>query len=294
MTTWTQLTPSRLHQCGKLQAYGMTNVGRVRKSNEDNFLIDETLGLCIVGDGMGGHEAGEIASAEALEALRFFIRHRLQTGAGAAPPDEDDTVPAIQPGLPIKRPTVQDDPDATLSDGSMPAVATVFDAVEYANAHLYKQNQSQSMEEGRGMGTTLTGWWQFLPGAPVVVFHVGDSRLYLLRDGQLQQLTKDQTLYQQALDMGQTNHMPARNLLLQAVGPSDYVNPEVFPYNMQSGDLYLLCSDGLHSGVPDNVIQDALRKTHADNLPQICEMLIDLANQYGGKDNVTVVLARHP
>lgn len=290
MTTWTQLTPSRLHLCGNMQAFGMTNVGLVRKSNEDNFLIDESLGLCIVGDGMGGHEAGEIASAEAIEALRYFIRHTVQDGR-SAPPDDDDTVPSFQTGL-IQRKPDMNDPDATWTDGSMPAVASIFDAVEYANAHLYRQNVSNAQAEGRGMGTTLTGWWQFLPGAPVIVFHVGDSRLYLLRDGQMQQLTKDQTLYQQAVDMGQTNNMPARNLLLQAIGPSDYVSPEVFPHATRAGDLYLLCSDGLHSGVPDQAILEILRRTGAQNLEQSCIDLINLANQYGGKDNVTVLLAR--
>ena len=271
-----------------MQTFGMTNVGRVRKSNEDNFLIDAALGLCIVGDGMGGHEAGEIASAEAIEALRYFIKHSLFEGRGN-PLDDDDTVPSFKAGTALQK-SNNDDPDATWSDGSMPAVATVFDAVEYANAHLYKQNVSNAQPEGRGMGTTITGWWQFVPGAPVVIFHVGDSRLYLLRDGQMQQLTKDQTLYQQALDMGRTDNMPARNLLLQAVGPSDYVSPEVFPHTTRSGDLYLLCSDGLHSGVPDHVILDVLRNTQ--NLEQGCMDLISLANQYGGKDNVTILLAR--
>lgn len=273
-----------------MQAFGMTNVGRVRKSNEDNFLIDESLGLCIVGDGMGGHEAGEIASAEAIEALRYFVKHMLSEGRGR-PLDDDDTVPSFKAGTGIKQ-SNNDDPDATWSDGSMPAVATMFDAVEYANAHLYKQNVSNAQAEGRGMGTTITGWWQFIPGAPVVIFHVGDSRLYLLRDGQMQQLTKDQTLYQQALDMGRTENMPARNLLLQAIGPSDYVSPEVFAHTTRSGDLYLLCSDGLHSGVPDQVILDILRKIDPNNLEQGCQALINIANQYGGKDNVTVLLTR--
>lgn len=271
-----------------MQTFGLTNVGRVRKSNEDNFLVDDALGLCIVGDGMGGHEAGEIASAEAIEALRHFIKHSMLEGHSAAPPDEDDTVPAITQHA--HKQASQDDPDATWSDGSMPAVATVFDAVEYANAHLYQQNLNNAHPEGRGMGTTITGWWQFIPGAPIVIFHVGDSRLYLLRDGKMTQLTKDQTLYQQALDMGRTENMPARNLLLQAVGPSDYVSPEVFPHTTRSGDLYLLCSDGLHSGVPDHVILDVLRNTQ--NLEQGCTDLINIANQYGGKDNVTVLLAR--
>jgi protein phosphatase len=263
LTNWTQLSPSRLHRCDSILAFGMTDVGRVRKSNEDNFLIDEALGLFVVGDGMGGHEAGEIASAAALRTLRDFVQKTLNT-----------------------------DPDATWSDGSMPAVETMFAAVEYANLDLYRQNVANLHPEGRGMGTTLTGWWQFAHGAPIVVFHVGDSRLYLFRAGQLTQLTKDQTLYQQAVDLGRVDHLPARNLLLQAVGPSDTITPEVFTHPVKSGDLYLLCSDGLHSGVTDQAILNVLGLATADNLPERCAELIALANQTGGKDNITVLLAR--
>jgi protein phosphatase len=281
-----QLSPSRLHQCGSLFAFGMTDVGRVRKANEDNFLIDEGLGLMAVGDGMGGHHGGEIASAEALQALRDFIQSTLNQQQ-LAQLGEDDTVPRFASPAVIAR---QLDPDATW-DSAMPAVQAVFSAMEHANTQLYQKNVQNMHGEGRGMGTTLVGCWQFVPGAPIVVFNVGDSRVYLQRGTSLTQLTKDQTLFQQALDMGCTENMPGRNLLLQAVGPSDLITPQVFTHATRSGDVYLLCSDGLHGAIDDNQISQIMAHARRDNLEQCCQELIALANQNGGKDNITALLA---
>lgn len=272
-----------------MSAFGMTDVGRVRKANEDNFLIDEGLGLMAVGDGMGGHQSGEIASAEALQAMRGFIQSTLhqQHQQQISQLNEDDTVPRFAPAGVMAR---QFDPDATW-DSAMPAVQAIFAAMEYANSQLYQRNLQNLHGEGRGMGTTLVGCWQFVPGAPMVVFNVGDSRVYLQRDGQLTQLTKDQTLYQQAIDMGHTENMPGRNLLLQAVGPSDAVTPQVFTHATRSGDVYLMCSDGLHGAIDDGQISQILGQANRANLEQCCQELIALANQNGGRDNITALLA---
>lgn len=265
----------------------MTDVGQVRKANEDNFLIDEGIAMMAVGDGMGGHDAGEVASAAALEAVRDFIQKTLNP-QHAANQVSDDTVPHFA----VATPAVLDiDPDATWADSSMPAVQTVFAAMDYANLTLYERNTKNLHAEGRGMGTTLVGFWQFVPGAPIVVFNVGDSRLYLQRAGSLSQLTKDQTLYQQALDMGCIDNMPARNLLLQAIGPSDAITPEVFTHPTRSGDVLLLCSDGLHGAMTDEEIAAILARASADNLEQCCKELISLANANGGRDNITALLA---
>jgi serine/threonine protein phosphatase PrpC len=173
----------------------------------------------------------------------------------------------------------------------MPAVETIFAALENANQYLYQENVANMQAEGRAMGTTLVGYWQFVPGAPIVVLNIGDSHLYLYRDGQLTQLTKDQTLYQQAIDMGQTEYLPPRNLLLQAVGPSADVTPEMFTHPTKVGDIYPLCSDALHSYVNDSDIGDILRQTNAGTLAQSCSNFIALANRHGGRDNTTVLLA---
>ncbi len=270
----------------------MTHVGKVRRSNEDNFLIDEALGLFMLGDGMGGHANGGIASALALQAVRDFIQNTLNQPR-AADFGEDDTLPH-----PAHRHAEfkEIDPEATWADSSMPAVQTVFAAIDYANHRLYQQNNGNGNGSGneyaprQGMGTTLVGCWQCVPGAPVVIFNVGDSRLYLQRDGEFRQLTKDQTLFQQALDMGVTENLPGRNLLLQAIGPAESIAPEVFIHTTCRNDVYLLCSDGLHGVVSDAVISNIMAQTRIENLEQGCAELIQLANAGGGKDNITVVL----
>ncbi len=255
------------------QAFGMTDVGVVRTSNEDNFLIDAALGLLLVGDGMGGHDAGEVASADALLAVRDFIRD-LPRGEAQRPVSAAASY----------------DPDATWSDNTMASVMTLFDAVEYANARIYAKNLAQGNGEGHGMGTTLTGFWQSSECGPLVVFHVGDSRLYRYRDGDLSLLTRDQTLYQQALEEGMVDNLPPRNMLLQAVGPSAVVRPEVKPHTVQPGDVYLLCSDGLHGSVPHGLIADAMAATDATRLDQACADLIAAAKQHGSRDNITALL----
>ena len=273
MSNWKQLSPSLYHHLSLGPAFGASDVGLVRPSNEDNFLIDEQLGLVIVGDGMGGHEGGEIASASAIIAVRDFIR--------AFSRDRQSNAQPVQ---------VSCDPDATWSDKMMPAVMVLFDAVEFANTRLYEQNLANLNGDGRGMGTTLTGLWQYLDRDRLVVFHVGDSRLYRYRDGQLSLLTRDQTLYQQALDEGHVDYLPARNLLLQAIGPTATVKPEVRSHIYQAGDLYLLCSDGLHGEAPHAAMQEIMARTSADRLEQSCADLIDLAKQHGSRDNITAVL----
>lgn len=263
----------------------MTDVGQVRKANEDNFLIDEGIAMMAVGDGMGGHDAGEVASAAALEAVRNFIQMTLNPNH-VANQNSDDTVPHFAP---VQLQEI--DPDATWADSSMPAVQTVFAAMDHANLELYERNTKNLHAEGRGMGTTLVGLWQFVPGAPIVIFNVGDSRVYLQRANVLSQLTKDQTLYQQALDMGCVDNMPARNLLLQAIGPSDTITPQVFTHPTRSGDVFLLCSDGLHGAMTDEEISHILADANSANLEQCCKDLIALANANGGRDNITALLA---
>lgn len=273
MSNWQQLSPSLYHRLSFGQAFGVTDTGLVRKSNEDNFLIDPELGLVIIGDGMGGHDGGEIASASALTSMRDFLEKFVRDNAANQP----SATPAY-------------DPDATWSDATMPAVMAVFDAVEFANARLYTQNCANHYGEGRGMGTTLTGLWQYLNQGLLVVFHVGDSRLYRYRDGKLSKLTRDQTLLQQALDSGQAENLPPPNLLLQAIGPGASVKPVIRSHPYHPGDLYLLCTDGLHGAASDSAIAHILQQSAAHTLEQSCLDLIALAKQNGSRDNITALL----
>jgi serine/threonine protein phosphatase PrpC len=273
MNTWTQLSPSIYHRLAFGSAYGLTDVGLVRQSNEDNFLIDPDLRIVAVADGMGGHDGGEIAAHLALSSLR--------TSLLAADPFRC-ALPA--PGALL-------DPDATWQDEHMCAVLAVHQAVEDANGQVYGANLRKGHGEGAGMGTTLTGFWQWMPDGPLAVFHVGDSRLYRCRDGELAILTRDQTLYQQALEAGVSDGLPPRNLLLQAIGPTAAVAPDVKVCALQPGDLYLLCSDGLYGNTPHGAIAQAMKRASAQSLDACCEALVALAKAHGSRDNITAVLA---
>jgi serine/threonine protein phosphatase PrpC len=279
---WKQLSPSVPHRLDLGVAFGMTDTGTVRSSNEDNFLIDRKLGLVAVADGMGGHEAGEVASADALTALAHFIRASVE-------PDGDATVPNFKPSA---FDPAQTDPDATWTDATMGAMIALHDAVEFANQRMYQTNLANDRGDGGGMGTTLTGLWQPAPDGPVFVFHVGDSRLYRLRRGQLTQLTRDQTMYQQAVDAGAVSHLPPRNLLLQALGPAPEIKPELQIQAVAPGDLYLLCSDGLYGASTDQRIAAVLAGASAGDLETSCAQLIEMAKQDGSRDNITAVLLK--
>lgn len=269
MYVWKQLSPSVEHQLALGPAFGMTDTGTVRPSNEDNFLIDPSLGLLAVADGMGGHEAGEVASSDALIALADFIRAKAARGPAVAFDD--------------------DAPDADV-DAGWRAMDTLHDAVEFANDRMYRTNVENRRGNGGGMGTTLTGIWQPQADGPALVFHVGDTRLYRLRAGSLVQLTRDQTVYQRAFEAGARQNLPPRNLLLQALGPSCGIKPELQTRPVTPGDLYLLCSDGLHSAIADEQIAAVLGQAQAEDLGASCAQLIAMAKLHGSRDNITVVL----
>lgn len=267
------MTDSPLSACGphclaNALAYGVSDVGSVRQSNEDNFLVEPALGLLAVADGMGGHEAGALASTEALTSLRQALKAH--------------SVDVINDGA---------DPDATWSDPDMQAASRLHNAIDQVNQCVYQQNVARHMSEGSGMGTTLTGLWRPQPDGPLLVFHVGDSRLYRYRDGELSLLTRDQTWYQQALEAGKVDRLPARNLLLQAIGPGPKVEPQVRVQPVQPGDLLMLCSDGLHGCVPHQEMHQVLSVARRDTLDTACQRLVDLTREYAGRDNVTVLLA---
>ena len=279
---WKQLTPSTPQQLGLGIAFGMTDVGTVRATNEDNFLIDPELGLVAVADGMGGHEAGEVASASALGALAHFLR-------ASGVQDGDSTVPNF---IPSAFNPVHADPDATWTDATMGAMIRLHDAVEFANARMYQTNLADAKGDGGGMGPPLPGLWQPAADGPVFIFHVGDSRLYRLRHGELVQLTRDQTMYQQSIEAGMLHNLPGRNLLLQALGPAPEVAPELQIQALAPGDVLLLCSDGLHGACADADIGTVLQGAAGRAPGEVCAQLIEMAKRAGSRDNITALLIR--
>jgi protein phosphatase len=221
-------------------------------------LLLPEMNLLAVADGMGGHVGGDIASTEALLLVWKHLRAQHTPGS--------DTESLRQ----------------------------LHEAVLSANSTLFRNNVAAGLGDGYGMGTTLTGMWQPHSDGPAFVFHVGDSRIYRYRDGQLVQLTHDQTLYQQALEAGMKGILPPRNLLLQAIGPGEEVRPDVFSQTLAPGDLYLLCSDGLYGASTHEALAALLATAGSHNLPETCAALVERAKQDGSRDNITAILLLCP
>ncbi len=250
-----------------LESIGLTDVGRRRKLNEDHYLVDPESNLYAVCDGMGGHNAGEVASKMAIETLESFIQKSQR--------EKEITWPY---GL-----------DVNLSfDGNR-----LKTAIKLANKKVYKA--ADNREDYTGMGTTLVA--AVVTGNVMTVGSVGDSRCYLLRGDKLQQLTQDDSWVSAAwaegiLSADEIEKHPLRNVITKAVGAKDGLEIDVHEHQLQGGDVVLICSDGLHSMISDEAILKAITPFPA-TLQEAAQKLIDAANEAGGKDNVTVVLLRY-
>ena len=243
-----------------IKSWARTDVGHKRKHNEDAFLVDKDLGLYAVADGMGGHAAGEVASAQAVKSIRD----------------------ALAEGKPIleaftKSPTVE----------SREQIASLMErAIHKACADIYAIAGSDLGK--RGMGTTVVAL--LAAGRKAVVGHVGDSRVYLYRNGRAHQLTEDHTIIQEQLKRGlitkeQVPTADNKNVITRAVGIQPSVAVDTLVTDLLPGDLFVLCSDGLHGYLQDDELPQLLAQER-DKLP---DLLVDLALQRGGKDNVTAV-----
>jgi protein phosphatase len=237
-----------------LLAGGKTDRGLSRKKNEDNFCVEEGLGLFAVADGMGGHAGGEVASTMAEGVLRDFIR---KSGAGRG--------------------------------GSPQAPEMLASAVKFSGRAVYEaQEKNHSL---RGMGTTMAA--VLFDGGYMSVAHVGDSRVYLIRDGSITRLTEDHSLVSEQVSEGlisreEAERSETRNILTRALGQDPDVEVDFREFTVAHGDRVLLCTDGLTTMVSEDVILSTVN-SHED--PQrACGLLVDRANESGGKDNVTAVL----
>jgi protein phosphatase len=260
-----------------VSVFGKTDLGRTRDHNEDTFLVadlstrnaslqpqvrDHEVGhrgsLFMVADGMGGAAAGELASRMASDSI-----YRYLTREWAEDPDASEERLAYH----MRR------------------------AVEEANEQIY--GFAREHAEVRGMGTTATV--AGVHGANLFLAQIGDSRGYLARNGELIQLTKDQSLTQRLVDAGELTEEEAeqserRNIILQALGPDPKVKVDLTWQPLRQGDMLVICSDGLTGQVKREEIGEVLATE--PNLAQACSRLIDLANERGGSDNITVVIAR--
>lgn len=248
-----------------LQIVMNTDVGRLRQHNEDKVEIDTKLGLAVLADGMGGHKAGEIASSLAVGTTMEHIRHELE----------------------------DIDPNAVCTESGRTHGSIIMrKAIQMANHTISHTAATQPLFQG--MGTTIVALLYY--HNRLSVGHVGDSRLYRLRDGQFEQLTTDHSLVQDMLNKGYINQEEAKssahkNLVTRALGIESSVEVDIQEFDTIPGDIYLLCSDGLSDMISDDHIKNITSK-HQNNLDKASTELIKQANYAGGEDNISVILVK--
>lgn len=241
-----------------------THSGMVRSHNEDSVACDSTLGLALVADGMGGYNAGEVASGIAISVMSAEIRRRI----GCVRPETKN------------------------KNGEDTGAAMLRESIEKANTAIFKAAQDNAQYSG--MGTTVVS--ALFYDNRVAVAHVGDSRMYRLRNETFEAITRDHSVLQEQIDSGMISKEDARlsrnkNLVTRAVGIDAAVEATTLVHKVRPGDVYLLCSDGLNDMVEDSDMGDALKTLRA-NLPLAANQLVEMANDNGGRDNVSVVLVR--
>ena len=242
-----------------LEFFSATDTGRARSNNEDSVAVDDATALVVLADGMGGYNAGEVASSMATS----FIKSEL--GRWLSEASESATDADVRRAMDI--------------------------CVDNANRAIF--NAANSNPQYAGMGTTLVvGVFR---EARLLMGHVGDSRAYRMRAGRLTQITHDHSLLQEQIDSGlitpeQAAFSANKNLVTRAVGVEDTVLLETHLHEVLPGDTYLLCSDGLSDMLDDESIAQLL--AGAESLPEVADALIVAANEAGGKDNISVVLVR--
>jgi protein phosphatase len=250
---------------GKFRCVGMTDTGRVREHNEDTIGTDADIGLVVLADGMGGYKAGEVASGITVRTVMGLVKDAVER--------EDLT---------------QHDGDSGLT---RPGIL-LRDAIQRANKIIYQTARTQANCEG--MGTTVVAGLFFDDN--LTIAHVGDSRLYRFRDGKLEQVTQDHSLLHELVTRGfytpeEAQRAAAKNYVTRALGVEPTVEVDITVVPAQKDDLYLLCSDGLSDMVEDDDIQLTIN-TFGANLETLAKQLVLLSNENGGRDNVSVVLAR--
>jgi len=248
-----------------IESRGLTDVGKVRTTNQDSFLVDSIGKLFIVADGMGGHAGGEVASQVCVREISAFIKKNQEIFT-----DSSTSSNSLNRGLP--------DPKVNI---------LLSDAVNYASTKIYER----ALEEPnlKGMGTTAT----VLKVVDDYAYcaHVGDSRLYLLRCGYIYQLTNDHSLVEEQLRAGlltkaeaQIHHL--RNVITRSVGYQEEEEVDTISIRIENQDMFMLCTDGLHGKLSENIISEIITAHKLNGV----DRLIAKANECGGEDNITLIV----
>jgi protein phosphatase len=251
-----------------LDVASLSHPGMVRSHNEDSVFVDGEAGLAVLADGMGGYNAGEVASGIAVDVVSNGLLPELASGRELSKVD-------VQSGL-------------------THAALLLQQQIAAANKGIYEA--AQARPECAGMGTTLVA--AVFHGNRVSIGHVGDSRCYRLRGEKFEQLTHDHSLLQEQIDSGQLTSEQAKyslnkNLVTRALGIEAIVPADIAEYRVEANDIYLLCSDGLTDMVDPEVIHNVVDDKRTV-LPEAAAELVELANQNGGRDNISVILTRVP
>lgn len=238
---------------------GITDIGLVRENNEDVWAEIPQKHFYILADGMGGHQAGEVAAREAVETLKSLI-----TGDLGAQMAESDLETASH---------------------------LLAAAINEVNSHVFRMGRKDPLL--KGMGTTLC--CLYFHGNGIIYAHVGDSRIYCLKNKKLQQLTKDHSLLSELVDLGELNERQAdgfayKNIITKAIGTESSVDPSVYSSSVNHGDVYMMCSDGLSDMVSRAEIEAILSQKHTPK--KLVQELVATAKEKGGYDNITIVVAK--
>jgi PPM family protein phosphatase len=249
----------------KVKSVALTDTGRVREHNEDTIGSEPDIGLYVLADGMGGYNAGEVASGIAVKTILNLVREAYQ---------------------------VQDLQATDRASGLMRPSIILRDAILRANKIIHQTSKTQPQCEG--MGTTVVAALYY--DDKVITAHVGDSRIYRLRGDRFEQLTMDHSLLQELVDRGFYSQEEAarstnKNYVTRALGVEPTVEVDVREHPVMRGDHYVLCSDGLSDMVEDEDIHLTI-STFSDNLETIARQLVQLSNEHGGRDNISVIMTQ--
>lgn len=244
----------------------VTDIGKIREKNEDNVLISSDLALGVVADGMGGHSAGEIASSIAVSVLAETIR-KINNHILKIP---DTFLPKLAP-----------------------TERKLLMAANLANAAIY--STAQSSEIYKMMGTTMTG--VLFDRDCAIAVHVGDSRLYLLRDNKIMQITTDHSLAMEHVRRGllkksEADKSKIQNVLTRAMGIKKNIEFDLLKFPIKAGDIMLLCSDGLYKGLTEEAIAEILKRDHNIPIVKMCRHLVRSSNDSDGQDNISAVVIK--
>lgn len=246
-----------------VESSGVTDVGQKRKGNEDSLFLDDSLGLYVVADGMGGHLAGEVASKMVVDTMSDYVRRAATTGGS-------EELAMQEPSFSI-------------------AANRLLSSVCLANQVVYEV--SNQKKEYRGMGSTVSGI--YLTDDTFVAINVGDSPIYMIHDHQIEEISVPHTVLdeQMALDPDAANKMDSKfeHMLTRAMGVSADVEPSISEIQCFPGDILVAGSDGLTNKVNESEILKVVTENKAD---KACDILVEMANDRGGEDNITVIVLK--